>query len=190
MTKRTINVANILKIRSQILASPQAFSMSDFIDDSEVVEAAEDAELELTGHDVVEMLVKEPDCGTTACIAGWAITLAHHGDPEAYPVFRGMRASGYVRAGMDYMKLDPWSALELFFAAKCNEDGETVTQWALDEISAEEAAEALRHLADTGVVDWSHLPREPIARHRDMAHVFGTSTLVHLGLIPDPQAKA
>ena len=190
MSKRTINVANILKIRSLILDSPLAFSMSDFIDDQEVVEVAEETDLELTGHDVVEMLIKDPDCGTTACIAGWAITLAHHEDPDAYPVFRSMRASGYVRAGMDYMKLDPWSALELFFAAKRNEDGETVTQWALDEITAEEAAEALQHLTDTGVVDWSHLPREPIARHRDMAHVFGTSTLVQLSLIPDPQAKA
>lgn len=189
MSKRTINVANILKIRSQILASPQAFSMSDFIDDSEVVEAAEDAELELTGHDVVEMLIKEPDCGTTACIAGWAITLAHHGDPEAYPVFRGMQASSYVRAGMDYMKLDPWTALELFYAAKRNEDGETVTKWNLDSITAEEAAEALRHLADTGEVDWSHLSNEPHSHTQEVVRTFGISLMIHLGLIPDPQAK-
>lgn len=190
MSKRTINVANILKIRSQILASPQAFSMSDFIDDSEVVEAAEDAELELTGHDVVEMLIKEPDCGTTACIAGWAITLAHHGDPEAYPVFRGMRASGYVRAGMDYMKLDPWTALELFYAAKRNEDGITVAKWALDQITAAEAAETLQRLADTGEVDWSHLSNEPYSHMMEVERSFGSSLLIHLGLIPDPQAKA
>lgn len=189
MNKPILNVPNILKVRAAILSNTQAFDMNDFINSDHVEQEAYDEDKELTGHDIVDQLFREPDCGTTACIAGWATTLAHHESPEAYPVPSAMQPWFFSRQGADYLGLDLGSALELFYAAKWNDDGDTLTQWSLAKITAEEAAETLQRLADTGEVDWSHLSQEPRSLEVDKFLVFGTHQLIELGLFPDPEAK-
>jgi hypothetical protein len=74
------------------------------------------------------------ECGTAACIAGWARAIW------------GIRAAGTTfRAAADVLKLTDEEADNLFLAYGMPH---------LSEITAEHAVRTLRHAAETGVIDW------------------------------------
>ena len=80
-------------------------------------------------------------CGTVACIAGTARTLR----TGRIFLIRVSRFRWSKEA--DWLGLDENDANELFFAAAANID--------LEDIEPAQAVAVLRHLAETGKVDWS-----------------------------------
>ena len=102
------------------------------------------------------------DCGTPACIAGWALALRLQSEgPElesmideyrvAHPEVRE-RASIMLGTEMsiarDFLGLDNGRAKDLFHA-----DGVSSFFW--EKIEPEAAVKVLQHLINTGKVDWS-----------------------------------
>lgn len=59
-----MNTELLLKVKAKILAEPKQFFMHEFFTDHVV------------GIDTI------PNCGTAACIAGWAVTIARNENPE------------------------------------------------------------------------------------------------------------
>ena len=92
-------------------------------------------------------------CGTPACIAGHAALLA---EPDGQMVAATERCGphfkfsdgniGYIsQIAQTWLGLGDWSADELFQGWPFGED---------KEVTAAQAAQVLRHLAETGEVDW------------------------------------
>jgi hypothetical protein len=84
------------------------------------------------------------NCGTPACIAGWANFVQDDGDLYLGDISAAARWLGITRS----------QAGELFAPDEnlCEEDG-PLFLWS--DITPTHAAAVLRHLADTGCVDWS-----------------------------------
>jgi len=83
------------------------------------------------------------NCDTVACIAGWCNMLTK---PDA-------RFSDFD-AAREFLGLDPKAASELFYASSQWEfEGGDHTY--LERITPSKAAVVLRHLAETGEVNWS-----------------------------------
>jgi hypothetical protein len=81
------------------------------------------------------------ECGTTACIAGWASLIsekevAARDDPDVME-----------DVAMEYLGLSNMQAVDLFYARCVRKPMADITQ--------AEAVRVLRHLAETGKVDWS-----------------------------------
>jgi hypothetical protein len=84
------------------------------------------------------------DCGTVACIAGWASTLT---DPLNPPSF-GTAA--------DFLEIDGLQRSHLFYATNHPEaSGDAEDSGPLDEIEPDQAVRTLRNFAATGQVDWT-----------------------------------
>lgn len=81
------------------------------------------------------------NCGTVACIVGWAYALAH---PELSAAKLVERVS--TAEARDWLGLSRGKGHKLFY-----EQGLTI---ALTDISPEHAATVLEHLAETGEVVW------------------------------------
>jgi hypothetical protein len=86
-------------------------------------------------------------CGTPACIAGWAIAmklgdLSCDVDKEIF-----ISGKSYSSLAGEFLGIGEELHVELFFSSP----GEIP----LDEVSPQIAASVLRHLAETGEVDWS-----------------------------------
>ncbi|MBO9589572.1 hypothetical protein [Devosia sp.] len=88
-------------------------------------------------------------CGTTACIAGWAIAIEHQltGESLLEEITRRPVVSD---AAASFLGIDGHQASDLFFAGSHPEHSDN---WPA--ISAEAAVRTLRHLAATGEVDWT-----------------------------------
>lgn len=119
------NVENILKVADAIerhTIAELGFNMASFVGVGET---------DLSGH----------NCGTTACIGGWAAALA----------------TGDIHAG------DDMSAAEIarWLGLTYHEAGALFYAWdrhdtvAFEEIQPERAVAVLRNLAATGEVDWN-----------------------------------
>lgn len=89
----------------------------------------------------------EHDCGTVACIAGWAVAMfGHNGKPRASPL-SAMKLNNFPTPeehatrtlGLSYV-----TAQSLFYPGNPR----------YHQITPKVAAATLRHLAETGVVDW------------------------------------
>ena len=129
----------------------KARELADFIEKlphRAVVEATEDQDtLDVEPHDVFDMAHYREDfgCGTAACIAGWGYILwGDHPDADPKyldPIFpdRAINESSRLNLGLEIDAAD-----ELF----------TPHSGHLPDITPQDAAAALRHLADTGVVNW------------------------------------
>lgn len=101
-------------------------------------------------------------CGTTACIAGWASlhvtkegTLLSKGrtSNEIYEVadeLDGTDLSTYATAAQNILGLDDDQAALLFEPMNFGDHGNH--DW--DEVTPRQAAKVLRHLVKTGDVDW------------------------------------
>lgn len=92
-------------------------------------------------------------CNTPCCIAGWAVWEAQ-GRPER--VDRYKYETGLEIPAAEYleMPLDPQhdcgSAMRLFYP-----DDDEINDRNYQDLQPSEAAKVLRHLAETGKVDWS-----------------------------------
>lgn len=86
--------------------------------------------------------VREPDCGTTACIAGYA--LAYY-DPKFYKRVGLGETTGHSRA-QELLGLSEAESDDLFYAFGANQD--------LADITAERAVAVLRSAVETGRIDW------------------------------------
>lgn len=132
-----MNVENILKL-AEVLESPAAeehFDMSSWLDHN----GDHDLPDEITYNEMIK------DCGTVACIAGWATVLAK-GDEI-------VKEENYeFGIGADYLDLEYTQAKHLFTPGVfITVDGEEVSAYAA---TPKQAAKVLRHLAATGEVDW------------------------------------
>jgi hypothetical protein len=82
------------------------------------------------------------DCGTVGCIAGWTLALTN-----GVATVKEMLGGRIHAKAAEALGLDRLTALELFLAPGmgCH----------YGQVTPEEAVRVLRHLAETGVVDWS-----------------------------------
>jgi hypothetical protein len=91
-------------------------------------------EIDMSGH----------DCGTVACIAGWALAVKKGSQPR-----NAKKAEGEALiTAEEYLGLNQYEAHALFFPPERHER----------DITPSEAVAVLRHLAETGEVDWSVAP--------------------------------
>lgn len=91
-------------------------------------------------------------CGTAGCICGWALQVYDPGrigeimdNPGPFD-----RAQEWVEAGAEVLGISVDQGHVLFMP----ED------YIMDYVTAHDAAQALRHLAATGEVNWSHVDME------------------------------
>ena len=125
-----MNVENILKVADAIeghTIPTLGFNMLEYTSSSEA--GIED----MSGH----------NCGTVACIGGWAATLASDGKVARWTASRW-------RAAVEYLGLEMSEANDLFVPHDLR----------LSAIEPSQAVAVLRHLAKTGEVDWS-IPLSP-----------------------------
>ena len=80
------------------------------------------------------------DCGTVACIAGWTIAVADNMSPPASDLVRQFGRAAKI------LDLSPYQSDELFFGSHAG-----IELW---DITPSHAARVMRHLAQTGQVDW------------------------------------
>ena len=91
---------------------------------------------------------KEQHCGTTACIAGWAVFLR---DPKKFRQCVANASEGEIHdIAANLLRLNAAEADDLFIP-----EGPCLT-----DVTPEQAIVTLKKLRDTGKVDWSHTPRE------------------------------
>jgi hypothetical protein len=83
------------------------------------------------------------DCKTVACIAGWANVLG------------GKRERATFTFAENYLGLRPEQHDQLFYASNHPDADEGDEYGPLTEITPEQAVRTLRHLAETGEVDWT-----------------------------------
>lgn len=83
------------------------------------------------------------DCGTPSCIAGWATALAHGLNEGNTPI----EGSAHCTA-VAFLSINSQDGMELFQPRGIHPD-----EWG--NITPAHAAFTLRHLAETGKVDWS-----------------------------------
>jgi hypothetical protein len=147
-----MNKENLLKL-AEVLESEQAqkhFDMTQWITHHPNYNNLDWQEHhERVNESVLKEAVK--DCGTVACIAGWAATLA---TPDQKLIF--VSGASVQQTAEDWLELDkaeavmlfiPWSASYYADRSKYKRNSNTIT--------AGEAARVVRHLAETGKVDWS-----------------------------------
>jgi len=131
----TINAQNILKVADAI--EGKSIPGLGFFMDYLTYSGSSAAHLDMIGT---------PNCGTVACIAGWASHIMGQADR---PSFSGAQ---------EFFGITEVQREELFYARNhplTEDDGEGWVHAPLDQISGEQAVRTLRHLAATGVVDWT-----------------------------------
>jgi hypothetical protein len=127
---------------AEVLESPAAekhFDMKEWIEHTGYHDLPE-------GITIAEVMI---DCGTVACIAGWATVLARPNEPYSAIIDEFSLAA-------EYLDLEYFIAKSLFTPSCTTDEG---TQ-AYD-ADPKQAAKVVRHLAETGEVDWSIID-EPV----------------------------
>lgn len=123
-TKPNLNVRLLRKIQKHILEEPKRFWMGWWKEDS------------IPGH-------KPAPCGTTACIAGWAVILSNEPEKAGAPSIRARVLLG----------LDP-DDMTLFFSDAWPEPYRTLYERAVDKDDEKDMAKAgadrIEHLINTG----------------------------------------
>lgn len=106
--------------------------------------------------DLAQWRTSGESCNTIACIAGHASILAEQ-DPE----FPKYELSSWTRGvAMSYLELSDMQAQMLFLPAH-GPMGHLPPQRDYIDITAHEAAEVVRHFAETGKVFWGIIPDFP-----------------------------
>lgn len=129
-----MNRENILAVADAIEqhSIPElGFNMYDYVCDAEVLDRRGLSDMSGSG------------CGTTACIAGWAKAIALGRTPQNY--------FGVHEDAQHWLGLSLEQADTLFYGL-----GRGIIS--LPDISSAHAVSVLRHLAETGEVDWSVSP--------------------------------
>lgn len=89
------------------------------------------------------------NCQTVACIAGWAFVLEHGGVEKARKM--GLYDVSYQAAS--WLGIDHTQQMELFrFHGRSIPELDGLD---LGDVTSEQAVKVLRHLAESGEVDWS-----------------------------------
>ena len=102
------------------------------------------------GHDGELPDLSGHNCGTTACIGGYARTLmvgsVHKADQGSYELDEGK-----------WLDIDFTTVNQLFYASNHPAANKSNGTWATEfkSITPEQAVRTLRHLAATGTVDWT-----------------------------------
>ena len=131
-----MNVPNIQRVRDLIASQPpEALKMDSWFSDenhfSYVYSDDEDAGL-------IGLRVPEHNCGTAACIGGWAVTqMARDLGVTVIPTVTGVGSTA-----AEYLGLDPTQSDRLFHPSN------------LSERTQAEALATLDHLIATGEVQW------------------------------------
>jgi hypothetical protein len=94
----------------------------------------------------VSVLIKK--CGTTACIAGWAVAM--------FMPDKSYGSAFFFENGKEALELNYNEARALFLGIDLAE----TTGMCMMDVTPIQAASVIRHLVDTGEVDWSIL-KEP-----------------------------
>lgn len=106
-----MNKELLLKIKEQILREPKQFVMgtwfTPFPADSD-------------GGDLWDN-IKVPNCGTAACIAGWAIAL-HEGKAPSEVTGAIIKAENYLIKAENYLDIEMEDAEDLFYADHWDND--------------------------------------------------------------------
>lgn len=95
-----------------------------------------------------DMSCTHRDCGTPACIAGWALWEAQ-GRPESLvepPGLWGIENNAATYLGLSVPEVSQPSGYPLFYPPET---------YKYEGITPAQAASCLRHLAETGEVDWA-----------------------------------
>jgi hypothetical protein len=101
---------------------------------------------------------KGSECETTACIAGWACSYI---EADTGAILKERRTfvpehSGYASFAALLLNIDRNIANDLFEPMNTIDENDTLVwryrNW--DEVTPHEAAQVVRHLAETGTVDW------------------------------------
>jgi hypothetical protein len=88
------------------------------------------------------------DCGTVACIAGHAVLIDHNVNAEpTYEEAQKLMNTAFLGEARQILGLDYDTAYELFFAREA--------PISRHRIKSDQAVRTLRHLAETGEVDWT-----------------------------------
>jgi hypothetical protein len=122
----TMNVENILKVADAI----EQHSIPDLGFNMLWLKSEVGGDADRSGH----------NCGTVACVAGWTIALF------------GSRGDGFMEAGQ-HLGLPRSKYRPLFYPGTGLDEDEADTHPAWGATPAQ-AASCLRHLAETGEVDW------------------------------------
>lgn len=100
-----MNKELLLKVREQILREPRQFVMGTWYTEHP---------MESEDNDELWMGVEIPNCGTAACIAGWAISIAEKKSPH--------KASGTIGAASRYLDVKWEDAEDLFYEDHWDDD--------------------------------------------------------------------
>jgi hypothetical protein len=152
-----MNKENLLKL-AEVLESPAAeahFNMATWLDHFGA------HALDLSSIPIKDAL---EDCGTVACIAGWAARLAK---PNA--VIKPGDIESIAKEFLGFADTSPGFSTE---TAEAVERGELLECCKSDDLfvpnstymkkaTAKDAAKVVRHLVETGEVDWSVIDDEP-----------------------------
>lgn len=136
---RILEIADMLEKRQ--LPDGWAFGMMSYV--QEVDQICDFETVYLPGHDIVgQKEARALNCKTAACIAGH-VFLKYH--PESDPF--NISSLSIAKIAEEDLGLDVDTACNLFSPPGMDLDYNVITP--------ERAARVLRHLAATGVVDWS-----------------------------------
>lgn len=127
---RTLNVENLTRLRDTILAVPDQFDMEHWARDA-------------SGNSTTRDQLLAHNCGTAACIGGWASVIFFQESADPDPVM----VSEYEVA--EVLGIEDWQADQMFFPARRTPDGNCPYQ-----TTNVQAARVIDHLIETGEVDW------------------------------------
>lgn len=130
-----VNAQNILKVADAIAG--KSIPGLGFFMDYLTYSGSSAADLDMIGT---------PNCGTVACIAGWASHVMGQPDNPSFS------------EAQSFFGITAEQREELFYARNhplAEDDGYGWVTAPLDEISGAQAVRTLRHLAATGEVDWT-----------------------------------
>ena len=139
------------------------FTMDNWLNISDVDQWRKPFDPETEDGELSEFVDAAATCGTAGCIAGWAVvSFGSEGDAWAASRFAyGNGASGVIShlamaKAQELLGLNDLQAYNLFTPSEGDDTATEIPEGY--DVSAYDAATALRHLAETGEVDWN-LPR-------------------------------
>jgi hypothetical protein len=103
---------------------------------------------------------RSPECGTVACIAGWAVAAFQSaGEREL------QRAGGYLPPvfcrAQEYLGLTNTEAYNLFTLQDLPEGhGQDLCNYHMERITSAQAVKTIRDFVEIGVVNWDHIKED------------------------------
>lgn len=134
-----MNIELLLKVKEQILREPRQFNMEHYFFTYE------------EGYEPDTEEEKIPNCGTAACIAGWAIAIAYQQNPReanqnlnsyAGPIARDLLELHYMQSERLFHTCDwPKRFKDEYFSANTNQERAEVAARRIDHFIATKGEE-------------------------------------------------